>query len=170
MEEEFKRQLQSKFKSLKKGNSKSIKLFSRQNNNKNINKKVNKYTNTEYMALVNNKMNIFKKPFSTSKTKLYLKNRVKNNENYLKQILGTRYRNQEDEFISRTEKKILKEIDYYNENIKKKNEIKLKYSKKNSEKKIFSQIRNKEYNSEDGHDLLSSNNFNIKNLKKIYVK
>ena len=170
MEEEFKRQLQSKFKSLKKGNSKSIKLFSRQNNNKNINKKVNKYTNTEYMALVNNKMNIFKKPFSTSKTKLYLKNRVKNNENYLKQILGTRYRNQEDEFISRTEKKILKEIDNYNENIKKKNEIKLKYSKKNSEKNIFSQIRNKEYNSEDGHDLLSSNNFNIKNLKKIYVK
>ena len=170
MEEEFKKQLQRNLKDLKKGNSKSIKLFSRPNNNKYMNNKVDKYTNTEYSTSTNNKINIFKKPFSSSKTKVYLKNRVKNNEIYLKQILGTRYRNQEDEFISRTEKKILKEINNYNENIKKKNEIKLKYSKKNSEKKIFSQNRNKDYNSEDGHDLLSSNNFNIKNLKKIYIK
>lgn len=170
MEEEFKKQLQRNLKDLKKGNSKSIKLFSRPNNNKYMNNKVDKYTNTEYSTSTNNKINIFKKPFSSSKTKIYLKNRVKNNEIYLKQILGTRYRNQEDEFISRTEKKILKEINNYNENIKKKNEIKLKYSKKNSEKKLFSQNRNKDYNSEDGHDLLSSNNFNIKNLKKIYIK
>ena len=170
MEEEFKKQLQSKLKDLKKGNSKSIKLFSRPNNNKYMNNKVDKYTKTEYIISTNNKINIFKKPFSTSKTKIYLKNSVKNNEIYLKKILGTRYRNQDDEFISRTEKKILKEINNYNENIKKKNEIILKYSKKNREKKIFSYNRNKDYNSEDGHDLLSSNNFNIKNLKKIYIK
>ena len=171
-EEELKKQLQSNLKNLKKGNSKSIKLFTRPNynNNKYMNNKVDKYTNTEYNISSNNKINIFKKSFSTSKSKIYLNNRVKNNENYLKQILGTRYRNQEDEFISRTEKKILKEIDKYNENIKKNNEIKLKYSKKNSEKRIFSQYRNKDYNSEDGYDLLSSNNFNIKNLKKIYRK
>ena len=36
------------------------------------------------------------------------------NEDYLKQILGTRYRDVEDEFISYAEKKFMKNIKDYN--------------------------------------------------------
>ena len=133
-----------------------------------------KYTNTEYDRNRFNKMSLFKAPFNWPKQKNHSKNKAKINESYLKQILGTRYRNQEDEFISRTEKKIVKEINDYNADLKRRKEVKLKFSKKakenKSKNKNSSRYMNADYKNENGNDLLLSRNFNIRNLKKSYEK
>ena len=112
---------------------KNIKNKNKENNFKNKNpfedsiEKKNsssgKYINTEFIRSPYNKMSLFKNPFNSTKSKKNLKSKAKLNESYLKQILGTRYRNREDEFISRTEKKIVKEINDYNADLKRKKEI-----------------------------------------------
>ena len=130
----------------------------------------------EYEQNQFNKISLLKKTFSKSKSKNNSNNKTKNNESYLKQILGTRYRNEEDDFISRTEKRIVKEINDYNADLKWKKEIRLKLSKKikenkNKNNKNTSRYANADYNNnEHDSDLLLSNNFNIKNLKKSYEK
>ena len=95
---------------------KNIKNKNKENNFKNKNpfedsiEKKNsssgKYINTEFIRSPYNKMSLFKNPFNSTKSKKNLKSKAKLNESYLKQILGTRYRNREDEFISRTENRI----------------------------------------------------------------
>ena len=166
---------------------KNIKNKNKENNFKNKNpfedsiEKKNsssgKYINTEFIRSPYNKMSLFKTPFNSTKSKKNLKSKAKLNESYLKQILGTRYRNREDEFISRTEKKIVKEINDYNADLKRKKEIKLKFSKKAKEnknknkKKInSSRYMNGDFENENDKDLLMSHNFNIRNLKKSYEK
>ena len=166
---------------------KNIKNKNKENNFKNKNpfedsiEKKNsssgKYINTEFVRSPYNKMSLFKTPFNSTKSKKNLKSKAKLNESYLKQILGTRYRNREDEFISRTEKKIVKEINDYNADLKRKKEIKLKFSKKAKEnknknkKKInSSRYMNGDFENENDKDLLMSHNFNIRNLKKSYEK
>ena len=166
---------------------KNIKNKNKENNFKNKNpfedsiEKKNsssgKYINTEFIRSPYNKMSLFKTPFNSTKSKKNLKSKAKLNESYLKQILGTRYRNREDEFISRTEKKIVKEINDYNADLKRKKEIKLKFSKKAKEnknknkKKInSSRYMNGDFENENDKDLLLSHNFNIRNLKKSYEK
>ena len=166
---------------------KNIKNKNKENNFKNKNpfedsiEKKNsssgKYINTEFIRSPYNKMSLFKNPFNSTKSKKNLKSKAKLNESYLKQILGTRYRNREDEFISRTEKKIVKEINDYNADLKRKKEIKLKFSKKAKEnknknkKKInSSRYMNGDFENENDKDLLMSHNFNIRNLKKSYEK
>ena len=52
------------------------------------------------------------------------------NEAYLKQILGNKYRDQDDEFISYAEKKLMKTINDYNSNLSKITKIKLIFKKK----------------------------------------
>ena len=131
--------------------------------------------NKEYDKKPYNKISLLKKPINNSKSKNNSNNKTKNNESYLKQILGTRYRNEEDDFISRTEKRIVKEINDYNADLKWKKEVRLKLSKKIKENKKknnknTSRFINGDYNNEEGSDLLMSNNFNIKNLKKSYEK
>jgi hypothetical protein len=124
---------------------KNIKNKNKENNFKNKNpfessfdkkeRTSRKFTNTEFVRTPYNKMSLIKDPFSLAKSKKNSKKKIKLNESYLKQILGTRYRNREDEFISRTEKKIVKEINDYNADLKRKKEIKLKFAKKAKENK-----------------------------------
>ena len=52
------------------------------------------------------------------------------NEDYLKQILGTRYRDVEDEFISYAEKKFMKNIKDYNTKLLKYSKRKVKFKNK----------------------------------------
>ena len=52
------------------------------------------------------------------------------NEAYLKQILGTRYRDVEDEFISYAEKKFMKNFKDYNTNLLKYSKRKVKFKNK----------------------------------------
>ena len=166
---------------------KTIKNKNKENNFKNKNPFENsidrkdtssrKYTNTEYVRSPYNKISLFKNTFNWTKSKKKSKNKAKLNESYLKQILGTRYRNRDDEFISRTEKKIVKEINDYNADLKRKKEIKLKFAKKakekknmNKNKKNSSRYMNADFENENDKDLLMSRNFNIRNLKKSYEK
>jgi hypothetical protein len=166
---------------------KNIKNKNKENNFKNKNpfessfdkkeRTSRKFTNTEFVRTPYNKMSLIKDPFSLAKSKKNSKKKIKLNESYLKQILGTRYRNREDEFISRTEKKIVKEINDYNADLKRKKEIKLKFAKKakekkniNKKKKNSSRYMNGDFENENDKDLLLSHNFNIRNLKKSYEK
>jgi hypothetical protein len=166
---------------------KNIKNKNKENNFKNKNpfessfdkkeRTSRKFTNTEFVRTPYNKMSLIKDPFSLAKSKKNSKKKIKLNESYLKQILGTRYRNREDEFISRTEKRIVKEINDYNADLKRKKEIKLKFAKKakekkniNKKKKNSSRYMNDDFENENDMDLLMSRNFNIRNLKKSYEK
>ena len=108
----------------------------------------------------------------------YLKTKKLSNEKYLKQILGIKYKNEEDKYISRTEKRIIKEIKAYNEELRKKTEAKIKFMRKNKDlKKLFyintdfhnynksslnnlNSITNKN-NKVNANDNLSNNNYNI---------
>ena len=67
-------------------------------------------------------------------TKQKLKMKTISNESYLKQILGNRYRDQDDEFISYAEKKIMKTIKDYNTNLIKLSKMKLRFKKKTKKK------------------------------------
>jgi len=67
-------------------------------------------------------------------TKQKLKMKTISNESYLKQILGNRYRDQDDEFISYAEKKIMKTIKDYNTNLIKLSKMKLRFKKKMKKK------------------------------------
>ena len=60
-------------------------------------------------------INLIKKYYNNNSNSknYYLKNKKLSNDEYLKQILGTKYKNEEDDFISRTEKKLIKEINEY---------------------------------------------------------
>ena len=62
------------------------------------------------------------------------KTKTISNESYLKQILGTRYKEDDDEFISYAEKKFMKTIKDYNNNMIKLEKMRLKFKKKNKEK------------------------------------
>ena len=181
MEEEMRKKLINDLKKKKKekNNPKNIKLYSKSINNKYINNCLKKYSNTDYDRIPINKISLIKHPIIWSKNKNNLKIRVKNTESYLKQILGTRYRNQEDEFISRTEKRLIKEINDYNADIKRKNEIRLKFAKKRKKKnknnagsrysKTDLNNENSDNSDNDNDDLMTSNNFNVKNLKRSYA-
>ena len=59
-----------------------------------------------------------------------IKSKKISNESYLKQILGTRYRDEDDEFISYAEKKFMKSIKEYDTEIKKISKMKLKFKKR----------------------------------------
>ena len=130
------------------------------------NKKTNNFNkvnyNKEYTNILNQK-------------NYYLRTKKLSNEKYLKQILGIKYKNEEDKYISRTEKRIIKEIKAYTEELKKKNEAKIKFKRKNKElKKLFyintdfhnynksslNQI-NSINNKVNANDKLSNNNYNI---------
>ena len=159
----------------KESNFKKMNIFENSIDKKNSSSR--KYTNTEFTRNPYNKMSLFKNAFNFTKSKKNSKKKAKLNESYLKQILGTRYRNREDEFISRTEKKIVKEINDYNADLKRKKEIKLKFAKKakenksmNKKKKNSSRYMNGDFENENDKDLLLSHNFNIRNLKKSYEK
>jgi hypothetical protein len=163
--------------------SKQIKnLKNKSNFNKNNLKTINVNEKAHY-----NKINNIKSPFSLVIPNPNNKKKYKSisNELYLKQILGNRYRNEEDDFISRTEKKFIKEFNDYHANLKKKQEAKLKFLKRNKEKKISyinvqykeenEYLNNKynhtnENNKENSNDLLHSNNFNVNKLKRSYAK
>ena len=70
----------------------------------------------------------------SSATKKKSKMKTISNESFLKQILGNRYRDQEDEFISYAERKIMKTIKDYNTNLIKLSKMKLKFKKKMKKK------------------------------------
>ena len=160
----------------------------KKNKNKKITKKVSKSTNYKNINnkrndnfLNDNQINLIKKSnnYYTNSKNYYLKFKTLSNEAYLKQILGTKYKNEEDKFISKTEQKLIQEINDYNLFLKRKNQSRIKFLKKNKElKQIFyanSEFNNQNSNNDKGivhvstnYDLKSSNNFNINKLKKIY--
>ena len=168
----------------KRKRKKNMKLFSKSINNTNNGKYINQnnyniYNQTNKISLTK-KINMFSSPNNNN-----MKYKKISNELYLKQILGTRYKNEEDKFISRTEKKLIKEINDYNLELKRKNEAKLKFIIKNKQLKKssymntdfiinnYNRYKNFSYNNEtdnnNSNDLLSSNNFNISKLKKNYI-
>ena len=100
-----------------------------------IAKKKNKNENN-----YNDRINIIKYYYNLSNPKKFIHDKKISNELYLKQILGTKYKNQEDEFISKAEKKIIKQINTYILDLKKRNEAKIKFIKKNKELKKLSYI------------------------------
>ena len=89
---------------------KKIKIYSKSINNKYMNKK----SENEKVQDERN-INLIKKYYNNNSNSknYYLKNKKLSNDEYLKQILGTKYKNEEDDFISRTEKKLIKEINEY---------------------------------------------------------
>ena len=105
MEEEMKNMFLNNLRNKNKKNSNKLNLYPNS---------INKYksnclkNNIEYDKNKYNKISLLKKPFKNSKSKTNSYNKSKNNKSYLKQILGTRYRNEEDDFISRTEKRIVR--------------------------------------------------------------
>ena len=104
-----------------------------------------KYYNTyEYES--NHYNNLNKEDYNIINKNNYLKTKNLSNEAYLKQILGTRYKNEEDKFITRTEKRIIKEINDYNLQLKKKNEAKLIFLKKNKEPKKLIYVNSEFHN------------------------
>ena len=65
-----------------------------------------------------------------SQEKKIIKPKTISNESYLKQILGTRYREEDDEFISYAERKFMKTFKDYNNEIKNITKMKLKFKRK----------------------------------------
>ena len=68
----------------------------------------------------------------TNKQKI--KAKTISNETYLKQILGTRYRDRDDEFITYEEKKFMKTINDYDTNLIRMSKMKLKFKRKMKKK------------------------------------
>lgn len=68
----------------------------------------------------------------TNKQKI--KAKTISNETYLKQILGTRYRDRDDEFITYAEKKFMKTINDYDTNLIRMSKMKLKFKRKMKKK------------------------------------
>ena len=161
-------------------NLKNLKLSNSKNSKRNINS-INKNKKGLFSQI-----NIFKKPLTFSNINNIKRNKASSNETYLKQILGTKYKNEEDAFISRIEKKLIKQINDYDTDIRKRNEAKLKFLKKNKELKKVSYVNigfkneneniynkyqfNNENNKENSNDLFFSHNFNINKLKKVYER
>ena len=65
-----------------------------------------------------------------SQEKKIIKPKTISTESYLKQILGTRYREEDDEFISYAEKKFMKTFNDYNNEIKNISKMKLKFKRR----------------------------------------
>ena len=156
-----------------KNNIKKLKNKKISSNNKYSNKTIN--NNNNNIKEHYNKVDILKNPFNLSNSKNNKKFNSLSNEIYLKQILGTKYKNEEDKYISRTEKKLIKEINEYNLELKRRKEAKLKFLKKNRKlkKNSFMNLNDRYYlksenNKESSNDLLLSKNFNINKLKKSY--
>ena len=112
-----------------------------------------------------NKVNQIKEYSNILNQKIYyLKTKKLSNEKYLKQILGIKYKNEEDKYISRTEKRIIKEINAYNEELRKKNEAKIKFMRKNKDlKKLF--YINTDFHNYNKSRLNNLNSINNKNNK-----
>ena len=110
---------------------KNINFFSQDNSNiinkKFINKSSFKSNNEE------NKINNNNDYFLLTAKKRF-KTKVFSNESYLKQILGTRYRSEDDEFITYEEKKFMKTIKDFNNNLLNISKMRLKFKKKMKKK------------------------------------
>ena len=96
----------------------------------NINKKDSGYINKSsfHSKKEEDKINSNKNDLIIPKTNFRIK--TISNEAYLKQILGNKYRDQDDEFISYAEKKLMKTINDYNSNLEKIKKMKLRFKKK----------------------------------------
>ena len=96
----------------------------------NINKKDSGYINKSsfHSKKEEDKINSNKNDLIIPKTNFRIK--TISNEAYLKQILGNKYRDQDDEFISYAEKKLMKTINDYNSNLAKITKMKLRFKKK----------------------------------------
>ena len=105
-----------------------------QSSHNNINNKTSRSINKSSLNSIHeeDKINDNKNISSASKKKSKMK--TISNESYLKQILGNRYRDQEDEFISYAERKIMKTIKDYNTNLIKLSKMKLRFKKKMKKK------------------------------------
>lgn len=96
-------------------------LFNKLINNKYINKLSTKFITEEDKI---NGETLF------SQEKKIIKPKTISTESYLKQILGTRYREEDDEFISYAEKKFMKTFNDYNNEIKNISKMKLKFKRR----------------------------------------
>ena len=115
-------------------NQKSDKIISKKELNpffkNNINKANSGYINKSSFTSKKeeDKINSNKNDLIIQKTNFRIK--TISNEAYLKQILGNKYRDQDDEFISYAEKKLMKTINDYNSNLAKITKMKLRFKKK----------------------------------------
>ena len=100
----------------------------------NINNKTNRSINKSSLNSIHEEDKINDNKNISSATKKKSKMKTISNESFLKQILGNRYRDQEDEFISYAERKIMKTIKDYNTNLIKLSKMKLKFKKKMKKK------------------------------------
>ena len=100
----------------------------------NINNKNNRSINKSSLNSIHEEDKINDNKNISSATKKKSKMKTISNESFLKQILGNRYRDQEDEFISYAERKIMKTIKDYNTNLIKLSKMKLKFKKKMKKK------------------------------------
>ena len=111
--------------------NKEINFFTQDNNN-NINKK---YINKSSFNSINeeNKINNNNDYFlSSAKKRLRIK--PISNESYLKQILGYKYRDEKDKYISYAEKKFMKTIKDYNKNLVNISKMRTKFKQKTKKK------------------------------------
>ena len=95
-----------------------------------INRKNSRSINKSSFVSMNEEDKINDNKNSILEYKKKFKIKTISNESYLKQILGNRYRDQDDEFISYAERKIMKTIKDYNANLLKMSKMKLKFRKK----------------------------------------
>ena len=106
--------------------NKEINFFSQDDyntsNKKYINKSVMKSNNEENKKNSNN--------YNFSQEKKGFRTRTISNESYLKRILGYKYRDEDDEFISILEKKIMKTIKDYDINLMNITKMRIKFRKK----------------------------------------
>ena len=106
--------------------NKEINFFSQDdyntNNKKYINKSVMKSNNEENKKNSNN--------YNFSQEKKGFRTRTISNESYLKRILGYKYRDEDDEYISILEKKIMKTIKDYDINLMNITKMRIKFGKK----------------------------------------
>ena len=95
-----------------------------------INRKNSRSINKSSFVSMNEEDKINDNKNSILEYKKKFKIKTISNESYLKQILGNRYRDQDDEFISYAERKIMKTIKDYNANLLKMSKMKLRFRKK----------------------------------------
>ena len=117
-----------KFKKFNKINEKKESNLSTKNSfNKKNSKSINK---SSYVSFHEEDKIEYNTPVITKKEK----SKTISIESYLKQILGNRYRDRDDEFISYAEKKIMKKIKDFNANLLRINKMKLKFKERMKKK------------------------------------
>ncbi len=118
----------------KKKNLIKNKIFKMNNAIKENETSVNQNNNKLSFQTIKENSKIDNEKSTISPTIKLTKTKTISNESYLKQILGTRYKEDDDEFISYAEKKFMKTIKDYNNNMIKLEKMRLKFKKKNKEK------------------------------------